>query len=61
MTRADIEFVVGKLANITLHSSLLERIKEAQMSDLLGNRASHPIGFSDIRIAAEYNSNIKTF
>ena len=28
---------------------------------LLGNRDSHPIGFSDIRIAAEYNSNIKTF
>ncbi|KAM6569760.1 hypothetical protein CsatB_017745 [Cannabis sativa] len=33
MTRAGIEFVVGKLANITLQSDLLERIKTAQRSD----------------------------
>ena len=29
MTRAGIELVVGRLANITLQSTLLERIKEA--------------------------------
>ncbi|KAM6553930.1 hypothetical protein CsatB_014692 [Cannabis sativa] len=34
MTRANIEFFVGRLANITLQSSLLERIKEAQYLDL---------------------------
>ena len=33
MTRAGIELVVGRLANITLQSTLLERIKEAQGMD----------------------------
>ena len=33
MTRAQIELVVGQLANITLQSTLLERIKEAQKQD----------------------------
>ncbi|XP_062113714.1 uncharacterized protein LOC133825292, partial [Humulus lupulus] len=33
MTRAGIELVVGRLANITLQSTLLERIKEAQGKD----------------------------
>ncbi|XP_060965647.1 uncharacterized protein LOC133034558 [Cannabis sativa] len=33
MTRAGIEFVIGKLANITLQSDLLERIRVAQQSD----------------------------
>uniref|UniRef100_A0A803QSD1 Uncharacterized protein n=1 Tax=Cannabis sativa TaxID=3483 RepID=A0A803QSD1_CANSA len=30
----DIEFIMGRLANITLQSTLLERIKEAQYQDL---------------------------
>ena len=33
MTRAGIELLVGHLANITLQSTLLERIKEGQLSD----------------------------
>ena len=33
MTRAGIELLVGQLANITLQSTLLERIKEGQLSD----------------------------
>ena len=33
MDRAGIEFLVGRLANITLESTLLERIKEAQKTD----------------------------
>ena len=33
MTRARIELLVGQLANITLQSTLLERIKEGQLSD----------------------------
>ena len=34
MVRAKIELVVGQLANITLHSTLLERIKEGQLVDV---------------------------
>ena len=33
MDRAGIEFLVGRLANITLESTLLERIREAQKTD----------------------------
>ena len=33
MTRAGIELLVGQLANITLQSTLLKRIKEGQLSD----------------------------
>ena len=33
MTRAGIELLVGQLANITLPSTLLERIKEGKLSD----------------------------
>ena len=33
MTRAGIELLVGQLANITLHSTLLEKIKEGQLND----------------------------
>ena len=33
MDRAGIEFLVGQLANITLESTLLERIREAQKTD----------------------------
>ena len=33
LTRADIELVIGRLANISLESSLLERISEQQMID----------------------------
>ena len=33
MTRAEIELVVGQLANITLQSTLLERIREGQLVD----------------------------
>ena len=42
MTRAGIELVVGQLANITLQSTLLERIKEAQGEDpqLRGHKES---------------------
>ena len=31
--KAEIEIVIGKLANMTLHSTLLEKIKEGQKSD----------------------------
>ena len=46
MTRAGIELVVGQLANITLQSTLLERIKEAQGKDsqLRGHRESVLVG-----------------
>ena len=33
LTRSDIELVVGRLANISLESTLLERISELQMVD----------------------------
>ncbi|MCP6401421.1 hypothetical protein NL486_27285, partial [Klebsiella pneumoniae] len=33
LTRADIEVVTGELANISLGSSLLERISEQQLTD----------------------------
>ena len=33
LTRADIELVIGRLANTSLESSLLERINEQQMID----------------------------
>ena len=33
MVRAGIELVVGRLANITLQSTLLERIRERQLVD----------------------------
>ena len=33
IVRSEIELVVGRLANITLQSTLLERIKEAQKRD----------------------------
>ena len=33
MTRAGIELVVGQLANITLQSTLLKRIKESQLQE----------------------------
>ena len=33
MVRAKIELVVGQLANITLQSTLLERVKEEQLVD----------------------------
>ena len=33
LTRADIELVIGRLANISLESSLLERISEQRMID----------------------------
>ena len=33
MVRSEIELVVGRLSNITLQSTLLERIKEAQKRD----------------------------
>ena len=46
MTRAGIELVVGQLANITLQSTLLERIKEAQGNDseLRGYRENVLVG-----------------
>ena len=46
MTRAGIELVVGQLANITLQSTLLERIREAQENDTLlqGHKESALIG-----------------
>ena len=34
MTRAGIKFLIGKLANITIQSDLLERIRVAQQGDL---------------------------
>ena len=33
LTRSDIELVIGRLANISLESTLLERISELQMAD----------------------------
>ena len=33
LTRSDIELVIGRLANISLESTLLERISELQMVD----------------------------
>lgn len=33
MVRSEIELVIGRLFNITLQSTLLERIKEAQKRD----------------------------
>ena len=46
MTRASIELVVGQLANITLQSTLLERIKEEQGKDsqLKGHRENVLVG-----------------
>lgn len=49
LSRADIELVVGRLANITLESTLLERIKEHQMTD------SHLVELRDKVLAGTTN------